>query len=147
MHHKRTVTFLKKATKGFKQLEVEQCLQMLTQHLKEECDTVSNIECLECIEMDIDKALFEAEVLLPNNPAYSWTVEIHHANLLVNYWAAEQSFKRNKMVGLDVLEDLKDMIPLELDIYQGDIARSPHLQLCKECKWQHQAQTDSFSKC
>eukprot|EP00957_Ditylum_brightwellii_P197232 15026668-Ditylum_brightwellii.AAC.2 len=70
---------------------------MLTHCLEEEGDTVSNIECLECIEMDIDKALFKAEALLQNYPAYSWTVEIHHANLLVNYWAAEQSFKRNRM--------------------------------------------------
>eukprot|EP00957_Ditylum_brightwellii_P098730 7520436-Ditylum_brightwellii.AAC.1 len=70
---------------------------MLTQCLKEESDTVSNIECLECIEMVIDKVLFKAEVLLPNYSAYSWTVEIHHANLLFNYWVAEQSFKRNRM--------------------------------------------------
>eukprot|EP00957_Ditylum_brightwellii_P154669 11772057-Ditylum_brightwellii.AAC.2 len=101
MHCKRIAKFLMKATELLKQLEVEHCLQKLTQSLEKEDNTVSNIECLECIEMDIDKALFEADALLPNYPAYSWTVEIHHTNLLVNYWVAEKSFKRNRMVGHD----------------------------------------------
>eukprot|EP00957_Ditylum_brightwellii_P069178 5253263-Ditylum_brightwellii.AAC.1 len=73
--------------------------------------------------MDIDKALFESEALLLNYPPHSWTVEIHHTNLLVNYWVAEQSFKSNRMVGLDVLEEMKVMTPPDLEIYQGDIAR------------------------
>eukprot|EP00957_Ditylum_brightwellii_P092999 7080595-Ditylum_brightwellii.AAC.1 len=85
--------------------------------------------------MDIDKALFKAEALLPNYPAHSWAVEIHCANLLVNYWVAEQSFKMNRMVGLNVLQEMKDMIPPDLDIYQGNITRPPHLQLCQACKW------------
>eukprot|EP00957_Ditylum_brightwellii_P003959 301437-Ditylum_brightwellii.AAC.1 len=104
---------------------------MSTQHLEEESDTISNKEYLRCIEMDIDKALFEAEALLLNYPAYSWTMKIHHANFLVNYWVTLQSYRRNRMVGLDVLEDLKDMTPPDLDIYQGDIARPPQFQLHK----------------
>eukprot|EP00957_Ditylum_brightwellii_P051496 3903619-Ditylum_brightwellii.AAC.1 len=146
-HCKRTVKFLTKATELLKQLEVEHYLQKLTQSFDKEGGTVRNIECLECIEMNIDKALFKADALLPNYPAYSLTVEIHHANLLVNYWAAEKSFKRNMMLGLDILEDMKDIIPLELDIYQGGIARPPYLQLYRACKWRRQVQTDGFAKC
>eukprot|EP00957_Ditylum_brightwellii_P070222 5334884-Ditylum_brightwellii.AAC.1 len=75
--HKRTVKFLMKGTELLKQLDVEQCLQKLTKRLENDGDTV--------------------RALLLNYPPHSWTVEIHHASLLINYWVAEQSFKRNRM--------------------------------------------------
>eukprot|EP00957_Ditylum_brightwellii_P166395 12666481-Ditylum_brightwellii.AAC.1 len=74
----------------------------------------------------------QAECELPNVPDYSWAEEVHKANLAVKYWAVEQSFHQNRMIGEDVLDKLKEDIPPDVDIHQGCITCSIQGQL-KKC--------------
>eukprot|EP00957_Ditylum_brightwellii_P180598 13756520-Ditylum_brightwellii.AAC.1 len=73
-------------------------------------------------------------------------MEIENTIRVIQYWAAERSFHNNRMIGLDVLQTLKDKIPPEIDNYQGDITRIAESQLRKACKWRRQARLDSFKK-
>eukprot|EP00957_Ditylum_brightwellii_P049251 3737375-Ditylum_brightwellii.AAC.1 len=102
-------------------MDVEGRLANLQTQMTKVTATESNIELLEQINTNIDKALFAAEPSLPNYPEYCWTTEIDSATKCFQYWAAERLFHNNRMVGLGVLQQLKDRIPPEIDVYKSNI--------------------------
>eukprot|EP00957_Ditylum_brightwellii_P191433 14575001-Ditylum_brightwellii.AAC.1 len=70
-------------------MDIERCPTNLQTQIIQEKDTDSNLNLLEQINTDINKALFTAELSLSNYPEYCWTTEIDNATKVIQYWAAE----------------------------------------------------------
>eukprot|EP00957_Ditylum_brightwellii_P088646 6751759-Ditylum_brightwellii.AAC.1 len=83
---------------------------------------------------------------LPPAPRAWWHLEIINAFRLQQYWKTELSFQQNKVDGSMELEQIKQRIPEEVDIFQGESSRGMRGQLCKASKTLQQARSDYFKK-
>eukprot|EP00957_Ditylum_brightwellii_P053005 4018584-Ditylum_brightwellii.AAC.1 len=73
--------------------------------------------------------MVEEERSLPQIPAYWWSKPLHKTYLIYQHWQQAQSFWRNSIDGSRELDELKDEIGEEYDIYYGDKTRTNQGQL------------------
>eukprot|EP00957_Ditylum_brightwellii_P175415 13353667-Ditylum_brightwellii.AAC.1 len=94
---------------------------------------------LEQINHDLDTALKNAENELITYPQTPWTKEIDVAHMVIKYWQTALSLHRHQLEQSDILKNLCDHLPADIDVYQGDITRTLLAQICKAVKWKQKA--------
>eukprot|EP00957_Ditylum_brightwellii_P146686 11166030-Ditylum_brightwellii.AAC.1 len=109
-------------------------------------DQMIVIEALEKIDAHIDEAIATTYGNIKSAPNHWWSEEIHHADLLVQYWSARTSMFCNNTFTIDTLTYIYSKLLLDSGIYQGDNNRTPPAQLRKAKKTCWNAQKNSHTK-
>eukprot|EP00957_Ditylum_brightwellii_P184923 14083931-Ditylum_brightwellii.AAC.1 len=84
--------------------------------------------------------------LLRPVPRAWWHPGIENAFRIQQCWKAELSFQQNKVDGSMELEQFKQRISEEVDIFHGDPSRGVRGQICKASKTLQQVRSDCFKK-
>eukprot|EP00957_Ditylum_brightwellii_P148939 11339255-Ditylum_brightwellii.AAC.1 len=94
---------------------------------------------------DLGDAMLTPEMKLKIAHATWWSEEVHNAHLVVKYCKVKLSQKNNNFNVEHTLEQIKEKLELEVDIYQGDPERKLIAQLYKTLKHKRKCRTNSFN--
>eukprot|EP00957_Ditylum_brightwellii_P211598 15366354-Ditylum_brightwellii.AAC.2 len=97
-------------------------------------DTMQVIEILEKIDVCIDEAITTTYKNIKATPKHWWLEDIHHANLLVQYWSALTSMLCSNTFAIDTLTFIHSKLLLVFDIYKVDNNSATPAQLQKAKK-------------
>eukprot|EP00957_Ditylum_brightwellii_P167502 12750418-Ditylum_brightwellii.AAC.2 len=66
--------------------------------------------------------------------------------MVIKYWQTALSLHRHQLEQSDILKNIHDHLPADMDVYQEYITRTLLAQICKAVKWKRKAQSDAYKK-